>query len=64
MRARGSARDNVTYEQFIQLDQREEELFNTSRTIGMADYTFVRGNYSDEEYHEKIYRFYREYCDK
>lgn len=64
MVARGSARDNVTYEQFLALDQREEELFNTSKTIEMADYTFVRGDYSDEVYHEKIRQFYLEYCNK
>ena len=64
MVARGSARDNVTYEQFLALDQREEELFNTSKTIDMANYKFVRGDYSDEVYHEKIRQFYLEYCNK
>ena len=62
MVARGSARDNVTYEQFLALDQREEELFQTSKTIEMANYTFVRGDYSDEVYHEKIRKFFLEYC--
>ncbi len=64
MVARGSARDNVTYEQFLALDAREEELFHTSKTMDMADYTFVRGDYSDEVYHEKIRQFYLEYCQK
>lgn len=64
MRARGSARDNVTYEEFLALDQREEELFNTSKTMGMANYTFVRGSYSDEIYHEKIREFYLTNCSK
>ena len=64
MVARGSARDNVTYEQFLELDRREEELFNTSKTMEMANYTFVRGNYSDEEYHERIRKFFLEYCSK
>lgn len=59
-RARGTARDNVTFEQFLELDKHEEEMFNTSKTMGMADYTFVRGNYSDEEYHELIKKFYTE----
>ncbi len=59
-RARGSARDNVTFEQFIELDKHEEEIFHTSVTMGMADYTFLRGDYSDEEYHERIRKFYRE----
>ena len=63
-RARGSARDNVTYEQFLALDQREEELFNTSKTIAMADYQFVRGEHSDEEYHEIVKKFYIEHCQK
>ena len=60
-RARGSARDNVTFEQFLELDKHEEEMFHTSVTMGMADYTFNRGEYSDEEYHEKIRKFYKEY---
>ena len=64
MVARGSARDNVTYEQFLALDQREEELFQTSKTMEMANYTFVRGDYSDEVYHEKIRQFFLEKCSK
>ena len=64
MVARGSARDNVTYEQFLALDQREEELFQTSKTMDMANYTFVRGDYSDEVYHEKIRAFFLENCSK
>ncbi len=64
MRARGSARDNVTYEQFIELDNREEELFHTSKTMDMANYTFVRGDYSDDVYHEKIAEFYHTYCEE
>ena len=64
MVARGSARDNVTYEQFLALDQREEELFQTSKTMEMANYTFVRGDYSDEVYHEKIRAFFLENCSK
>ena len=64
MVARGSARDNITYEQFLEFDKREEELFQTSKTMEMANYTFVRGTYSDEVYHEKIREFYLEYCSK
>ena len=64
MVARGSARDNITYEQFLEFDKREEELFQTSKTMDMADYTFVRGDYSDEVYHEKIRQFYLEHCSK
>ena len=56
--SRGSARDNVTYEKFLELDQHEEELFQTSKTISMADYAFIRGEMSDEEYHQKIKEFY------
>ena len=62
MVARGSARDNITYEQFLEFDRREEELFHTSKTMDMANYTFVRGDYSDEVYHEKIREFYLKYC--
>ena len=58
--ARGSERDHVTFEEFLELDKREEKLFNTSRTIAMADYTFYRGDCSDTEYHERIKKFYKE----
>lgn len=58
--ARGSARDNVTFEQFLALDAEEEKIFHTSVTMGMADYTFVRGDFSDEVYHEMIRKFYTE----
>jgi len=58
--ARGSARDHVTFEQFLELDKHEEELFKTSVTMSMADYAFNRGDYPDEEYHEKIKAFYKE----
>ena len=58
--ARGSARDHVTFEQFLELDKHEEELFQTSVTMSMADYAFDRGDYPDEEYHEKIKAFYKE----
>ena len=59
-RARGSARDNVTFEQFLELDKHEEEIFHTSVTMGMADYTFLRGDFPDEVYHAKISEFYKE----
>ena len=58
--ARGSARDHVTFEQFLELDKHEEELFKTSVTMSMADYAFDSGDYPDEEYHEKIKAFYKE----
>ncbi|MBQ8372429.1 MAG: AAA family ATPase [Clostridia bacterium] len=58
--ARGSARDNVTFEQFLALDEQEEKIFHTSVTMGMADYTFLRGDFPDEVYHEKIRTFYKE----
>ena len=58
--ARGSARDNVTFEQFIELDKHEEELFQTSKTMAMADYSFLRGDMPDEEYHAKIREFFNE----
>ncbi len=58
--ARGSDRDHVTFEEFLALDAREEALFNTSKTISMANHTFHRGDYPDEVYHEMIRTFYRE----
>lgn len=59
-RARGSARDNVTFEQFLALDEQEEKIFNTSKTMSMADYSFIRGDFSDEVYHQMIREFYTE----
>lgn len=58
--SRGEARDHVTFEQFLELDKNEEKLFQTSVTMGMADYSFIRGDFSDEVYHEKIRAFYKE----
>lgn len=58
--ARGTARDNVTFEQFLELDKHEEELFQTSITMSMADYAFHRGDFPDEVYHEMIREFYKE----
>lgn len=58
--ARGSERDHVTFEEFLKLDEQEEKLFHTSRTMSMADYTFYRGDYSDDEYHARIKQFYKE----
>ena len=58
--ARGSARDHVTFEEFLELDKREERLFDVSRTISMADFTFLRGDSPDEEYHERIKKFFIE----
>lgn len=58
--ARGSARDKVTFEQFLELDKHEEELFKTSQTMAMADYTFLRGDMPDEEYHARIREFFNE----
>ena len=58
--ARGSARDHVTFEQFLELDKAEENMFHTSVTMSMADYQFHRGDYPDEVYHEMIKEFYTE----
>ena len=58
--ARGTERDKVTFEEFLELDKHEEEIFHTSETMGMADYAFHRGDYSDEEYHALIKKFYEE----
>lgn len=58
--ARGSERDHVTFEEFLELDKREERLFNVSKTISMADYTFYRGEFSDDEYHARIKKFFLE----
>ena len=58
--ARGSERDKVTFEEFLALDAQEEVLFNTSKTMSMANYAFHRGDYPDEVYHDMIRKFYKE----
>jgi dephospho-CoA kinase len=58
--ARGTARDKVTFEEFLALDAQEEAIFNTSKTMSMANYTFYRGDYPDEVYHDMIRKFYQE----
>ena len=42
------------------IDKNEEKMFNTSKTIEMADYKFIRGDYSDDVYHDLIRKFYNE----
>ena len=57
-RSRGSARDDVTFEKFLELDEHEEALFHTSQSIGMADFVL----YNDapgEAFHNEIREFYR-----
>lgn len=56
--ARGSERDRITYEKFLELDQHEEELFNTSKSISMANYQIDNGERSTEEYLAMIDEFY------
>ena len=56
-RSRGSARDDVTYEKFLELDSHEEELFHTSQTINMADFVLYN-DVSGEAFHEEIRKFY------
>lgn len=56
--ARGEARDHVTFEQFLALDANEEKLFQTSETMAMANHTFLRGDFSDDEYHAQIREFF------
>lgn len=59
--ARNSARDHVTFEEFLALDQQEENIFHTSVTMSMANYAFHRGDDPDEVYHARIKEFYNEY---
>lgn len=56
--ARNSARDHVTFEEFLKLDEDEEKIFHTSVTMSMADYAFHRGDDPDEVYHARIKEFY------
>lgn len=56
-RSRGSARDDVTYEKFLELDNHEEEIFHTSESISMADFVLYN-DATGEEFHEEIRKFY------
>jgi len=58
-RARGSARDNVTFEKFLELDAQEEKLFETSRSIAMADHVLYNDE-PGEAFHDAIRKFYTE----
>ena len=62
--ARGTERDHITFEKFLELDQSEEKLFHTNQTIEMADYKVFRGEVPDEEYHRGIDQFYETYMKK
>lgn len=57
-RSRGSARDNITYEKFLELDIHEEELFQTSKTISMADFVLYNDQ-PGEAFHEEARNFYK-----
>lgn len=59
--ARGSDRDHVSYEKFLELDAHEEELFNTSKTIEMADYRIDNGERSSDVFLSMIDEFFDSY---
>lgn len=59
--ARGSDRDRVSFEKFLELDRHEEELFNTSKSIEMADYQIDNGERSSEEFFGIIDSFFENY---
>lgn len=56
--SRGSARDNISFEKFIELDANEEKIFNTSKSMSMADFEIDNGERSQEEYHAMIDAFF------
>lgn len=58
--ARGSDRDHVSFEKFLELDMNEEALFNTSKSIEMADYQIDNGERSSEEFLAMVDRFFEE----
>lgn len=51
MKARGSARDPMTYEKFCEYDLNEEKLFQTSETEKLADYKLLNDG-TQEEFHQ------------
>lgn len=58
--SRGSARDHVSFEKFLELDANEEKLFNTSKSIEMADFVIDNGERSSEEFLESVDKFFEE----
>lgn len=56
--SRGSERDRISYEKFLELDQHEEELFATSKSIELANFKIDNGERSSEEYHAIIDEFF------
>ena len=60
MKKRGSARDPLTKEKFLEYDKHEEELFNTSETEKMADFV-VYNDGSAEEFNLSIDEFYKKH---
>lgn len=57
--ARGSERDKITYEKFLELDQSEEEIFSTSKSMAMADFEINNDERSQEEYNDIMDSFYQ-----
>lgn len=55
--ARGSDRDKISFEKFLELDSNEEKIFNTSKSMSMADFEIDNGERSQEEYHAMIDAF-------
>lgn len=55
---RGTDRDKISYEKFLELDQHEEELFATSKSIELANFEIDNGERSSEEYHAIIDEFF------
>jgi dephospho-CoA kinase len=53
LRKRGEARDPQTYEEFLDQDRREEEIFHLSDSIEQADVT-IPNNGTLEQFHQEI----------
>ncbi|GHS97268.1 hypothetical protein FACS189421_03760 [Bacteroidia bacterium] len=60
MKKRGSARDPLTKDKFLEHDRHEEELFHTSETEKMADF-IVYNDGTAEEFDLSIDKFYKEH---
>jgi dephospho-CoA kinase len=55
--ARGTERDKITFEEFLELDKREEAQFHTSKSIEMADYR-IDSNLTGDEFFAALDEFY------
>lgn len=63
MQSRASARDPQTFEEFQKFDEGEEKLFQTSKTLEMADYIILNNGTANDLFF-RIDAFYDEHLRK